>query len=324
MIRYLLAGLLLVVAAAPAAAKDYRAERFNARVVAIENGAIHVTETIVFRFEDGTFTKVFRKVPTRRTDGIELVSGSMDGTAFPVGKGPGHINMRRQEGLHVEWRFPPVTRSTHTFEVTYIVRGVAVPSSAGDVLAWRALPDNHDYRIDSATIDFVLPVRAGTPVVRTRRVGSWTPDHRGTDVTITGRDIGRNGWIEVAFTLPRGTLDNAAPNWQQRQSRYQDFRNRMLIIGGGLVLAGLVLLIALRQHYDAPPSDIPVSSTFSGPPEPLPPAIAGALTTNGRTQIEHALATLFDLAARGIVQVHEGPSSWGSRAFEIVRLSQPH
>jgi hypothetical protein len=324
MIRSLLTVLLVVFAATPAAAKDYRAERFTARIVAIENGGIRVTETIVFRFEDGTFTKVFRKVPTRRTDGIEFVSASMDGHAFPLGKGPGYVNMRRQEGLHFEWRFAQIGPSTHTFEVTYIVRGVVVTSGAGDVLAWKALPDSHEYRIDEATIDFVLPARAGTPVVRTRRVGSWTPDNRGSEFTITGRDIERNGWIEVTTTLPQGTLVTSPPQWQQKQMRYRAYRNRMLIIAGGVLLAGLIVLVALRQNYDTPPSDIPVATTFSGPPESLPPALAGALAVNGRAQIEHALATLFDLGARGVIQVNEGPSSWGSRQFDIVRRGRTH
>ena len=324
MVRSLLAALLLFIAAAPATAKEYHAERFDARIVALENGALQVTETIVFRFVEGTFTKVFRRVPTRRTDGIEFVSASMDGTPFTLGKGPGQINMGRKEGLHFEWQFPSVSNSAHTFEVTYIVRGVAVPGANGDVLAWRALPENHDYRIDASTVDFVLPVAAGTPVVRTRRVGSWSPDNRGTVVTLRSRDIGRNGWIEATITLPQGTLVATPPNWQQRHARHQGYRNRLLIIGGGTLLAGLVLLVGLRQHYDSPPSDIPGSSAFSGPPESLPPAIAGAVATHGRPQIEHALATLFDLASRGVVQVNEGPSSWGSRSFEIVRRTQPH
>ncbi len=80
-------ALLIVVAAGTLDAKSYTAERFDSLIRVLPGGAIEVTETIVFTFEDGTFTYVFRELPTRRTDGIEVISARMDERDLPFGNG---------------------------------------------------------------------------------------------------------------------------------------------------------------------------------------------------------------------------------------------
>lgn len=147
--RALVTAAICLSAAAPAAAKEYYASRFDSRIDVLQGGALRVTETLVFHFTEGTFREVFRTVPTRRTDGIEFVSAAMDGRMLSLGEGPGTIRIRRKNGLRVEWRFGPVGPSTHTFELTYIARGVVYEAQGADLLEWRALPPEHDYRIGS-------------------------------------------------------------------------------------------------------------------------------------------------------------------------------
>ena len=77
--RLILAAVLWLFVVVPAAANEYRAERFDSRIEVLAGGSLRVTETIVFQFEEGTFRKVFRVIPTRRTDGVDLISASMDG-----------------------------------------------------------------------------------------------------------------------------------------------------------------------------------------------------------------------------------------------------
>ena len=76
--RVLLALLITGWLATPAVAKEYQADRFDVRIEVLPGGHLHVTETIVFRFVEGTFREVFRTVPTRRTDGIEFVPGRVE------------------------------------------------------------------------------------------------------------------------------------------------------------------------------------------------------------------------------------------------------
>ena len=86
----ILAGIIAAVitaAAIPAiAAKSYRAERFHARILVEPGGTILVTETARFEFGPDSFTYVYRDLPTRKTDGITILSATMDGVPMERGK----------------------------------------------------------------------------------------------------------------------------------------------------------------------------------------------------------------------------------------------
>ena len=323
----LVALVLLLVPAAPASADDYRAERFDARIEVLQGGHLRVTETIVFRFEDGTFTKVFRVIPTRRTDGVDFISASMDGVDFPVGTGPGRVSVRRKDGLRVEWLFPTKQGTSHTFVLTYLARAVARPDAHHDsayVIEWRALPNEHKYKIDASTVDIVLPADAiGAPVVQVRRVETWHMTTRYHAFTISARDIGRNGWIEFSVPMGGGWLPTEPPEWQQRRARFDSYRNPALVAAGVVLAAAIIVLFGIRQSYDAPPPEGSAPTTFSGPPDPLPPGLAGALASNGTPKAEHAFAALFALAQRGVIAVREEPATWGVRSFALTRNAGP-
>ena len=318
--RLILAAVLWLFVVVPAAANEYRAERFDSRIEVLAGGSLRVTETIVFRFEEGTFRKVFRVIPTRRTDGVDFVSASMDGVDFPVGSSTGQVRVRRNDGLRVEWHFPPTSGTTHTFVMSYVARGVATTDERADVVAWRALPSEHPYRIDSSTIEILLPAAAiEPPGVRVRRVGAWDTGSQPSGLAVTARDIGKNGWLEVSVPLAKGTLVTASPEWQQRRVLYDSYRNPALLAGAVVLFGAVVLLFGLRQGYDAPPPDVAAPTVFDGPPDSLPPALAGAVGANGTPKNEHAFATLFALAQRGVITVEEESGVWGTRAFRLTR-----
>lgn len=322
--RILLAALICLAGASPVLAKEYRASRFDARIEVLNGGDLRVTETIVFEFTEGTFREVFRTIPTTRTDGVEFVSASMDGMVLPPGEGPGQVRVRRKNGLRVEWHFAPVSPSTHTFELTYIARGVVRQTDAADLLEWRALPREHDYRIAASTVEIVAPV-APLPTgwrIETRRVdGGAEASKDETSVIVRAADIRRNGSFVIAVPFPENSVLDGPPTWQSRQAAQLERMPVWVTIAAGALLAGLVLIFALRQNYDAPPARLGVKWASMIPPDPLPPAIAGALTSNGQPQLEHAMAALFSLAERGIITIHEEPKgTFGQRNFTIARV----
>ena len=80
-----------------------------------------------------------------------------------------------------------------------------------------------------------------------------------------------------------------------------------------------MLLFALRQNYDPPPREAGVRWDSMIPPDPTLPAVAGALAANGQPQLEHAMATLFSLAERGVIAIREDPKGrFGQRDFSIT------
>lgn len=322
MTRTLLSLFLCLAAAAPAAAKEYRATRFDARIVVQPGGALEVTETVVFTFEEGTFREVFRTIPTRGTDGVDFVRASMNGVVLPVGTADGQVELRERNGLRVLWRFPPTSGTSHTFELTYLARGVVRQDGREERLEWRALPRDHNYAVDASRVEFLLPAEPlREPSIDERRIsGGVTVEGDGRIATVIANGIRTDGGFTVSIPFARGAVLDGPPAWQARATAHRQ-KLPMWLTAAGLVSAGwLILLFAMRQNADRPPPERSVEWTSLIPPEPLPPAIAGALVSNGRPQLEHAMATIFALADRGIVTIREDPHrTLGQRKFVVQR-----
>jgi len=318
--RSLLATLLLVLSAVPAAAKTYFVERFDARIRVVAGGAIEVTETAIFHFQDGSFDHVFRDIPTHRTDGVDVLSAAMDGQPLPFGTGAGEVEVRRGSPIKVRWRFTPQSGTRHVFTLTYVARGVVRRDADRDVLEWIALPTKHDYRIGSSDIVLEYPsAPIGVPVVSVSHVGEHSVEPSSTRVQVNSTNVRKDGWIKARVDFASGTVIAASPLWQQRRAYADSFAPQWLIAAGVIVAAGVVLLFGLRQRYDSPPQIDIGSRAYAAPPDTLRPALAGVLASRGRVSLHHAMATLFGLADRGVVTVEEEPRRWGQRRFNVHR-----
>ncbi len=325
--RTLIASLvLLAVTAQPAAAaKRYSAERFDSRIRVLPDGGLEVTEIVVFRFEEGTFREVFRDIPKRKTDGLEIVGAEMDGRPLPFGKEPGQVDVRGGSPVKVRWRFAPRQESTHTFLLRYVVRGVVQRQAGADRLEWQPLPGKHDYRIDSSevVIEYAAALR-GDPGLDSHRVAEADITRNERSVTITARGIGRDGWIKPVLQFDEGAVTASAPAWQLRQQRAAASAPQWALGAGGVLIAGLILMFGLRQRYEAPRREAWSAAHADTPPDTLPPAMAGAIARNGSVAFEHAMATLFTLADRGDISITEEPRSWGQRHYTLHRARTTH
>ena len=323
LIVILCACLFGAVSAQPAAAKSYSADRFDSVVRVLADGSLDVTETVVFRFIDGTFKEVFREVPVRRTDGVEIVRAEIDGQTMPFGDELGTVSVKQTNGrMRVVWRFRPVERVTRTFVLNYRVRGVVRQEGDADVLVWRTTPNEHAYRIESSTARFELPVQPRrAPGVTTRKTGSHHVSASGNLVEISTEKIAANGWVDAGFRFPAGSVARVPPRWQQRAAEIDASAPKWIVAGMLVFASGLILVIFWRQAYDAPPPE-PVSSgmDFQQPPDDLNPGLSGVLAANGGAALEHAMASIFALADRGVLAIEEEPRGMlGSRNFEITR-----
>ena len=98
-----------------------------------------------------------------------------------------------------------------------------------------------------------------------RGVRTWTETHSDA-VLVTANDIGKKGWLEVWTRMPRGSVIDVTPAWQQRQLRYQEYRRPAVIAAAIVFFAGLVVLASGRttiRHRvtSRPPVDV------AGPPD---------------------------------------------------------
>jgi hypothetical protein len=308
----------------PAAAKSYSADRFDATVRVLPDGTLDVTETVVFRFEDGTFKEVFREIPARRTDGIEVVRAGMEGETLPFGTESGTVEVRQRDGrVRVVWRFRPVEQVTRTFVLNYRVKGAMRRENGADLLVWRGTPGEHGYAIAESTIRFELPVGPTTPAgVTTRKTQSFEISRTGNTVEVTATGIGENGWIDTSLQMPEGSVLAGAPAWQQRAARIDAQAGGWTAASATVVVAGLLLLVAWRQGYDRPPDSDTPRLTSPHAPDDLSAMLGGVVAANGRTALEHSMAGLFALGDRGEIEISE--KSRGILTHRDFHLTRRH
>lgn len=326
MIKKLLALIvilwLIFFTASPAmAAKTYSAEWYDITVAIQPDGSLMVTETIVFRFEGGPFTYVFRDLEFRNLDHIDQLRASMDGQPFEPGSQPGQVEIVSGQPLKVTWHFSPTSDAIHEFILSYRVIGAFQKNADADRLVWRAIPEVHDYTIAHSTITLTYPT--GITPISQELSGTYASVEAGSQVNVfTVEQIDTDEPIDVAVSLPPGSLAFPMSSWQNEQVT----QNQRTAMGMpfGLGAAGLTFFLGLvgivlagqrfrRGHgFSAQNSG---SQSVTSLPSAIPPALAGRLTGSGTT----FLGTLFDLAQRGALRIEEGPKKWGSRTFEVVR-----
>jgi hypothetical protein len=314
--------VLFAASASPAVAKSYSADRFDATVRVLPDGTLDVTETVVFQFESGTFREVFREIPVRRTDGIEVVRAGMEGEPLPFGTESGTVEVRQRNGrVRVVWRFRPVAQVTRTFDLNYRVKGAVRQESGADLLMWRGTPGEHAYAIATSTLRFELPVApSANPGVNTRNTASVDVVRSGNTVEVKAARIGKNGWIDTTLRLPAASVLATSPLWQQRAARIQAQSLNWVAGAATVVAAGLLLLIAWRQGYDRPPTLETARPPSPAVPDDLSPALGGVVAANGGPTLEHAMAALFALADRGEIEIEEKPRGlFCQRDFQITR-----
>jgi hypothetical protein len=322
-------GLLLLVclaASSPALAAgpgSYTASRFDVDAAVQSGGSLAVTETIAFEFQSGTFQKVWREIPASRTDGIDIVEARMDGRTFPRGTGPGHIVVSGTSRIRVEWQFAPAGPSAHTFELRYVARGVAYPDGNQDVVRWRLLPSEHRYRIAGSRGTIAAPVRAIAPRLEKNRVERATTTISEESIQILADGIDQNGWIVAEVHYPQGSLVTTVPNWRQREITATAVAPRWATTAIAVFVAGVLIVLASRRGYASPGFQTDPGTAFQ-PPEPLPAAMAAALAARGRTSGFQSVATLLDLADRGVLVVRELPRRLGTRQYELAQVPGKH
>src|SRR5205085_4135130 len=207
----------------------------------------------------------------------------------------------------------------------YVARGAAYREGNSDVLRWRLLPNEHRYKIAESASTIAGPVDpAAPPTVEQRRVGGVSKSQSAEAVQIVATTIAANGWVIAEIHYPAGSLIATPPAWQQRQDSASALAPRWQMGAAGIFLGAFLLVLLIRQGYDSPGFDGRERASATEPPEDMPVALASALASRGNTFAMSALATLLDLADRGILTVRELPRRFGVRHYELSQVPGKH
>ena len=294
-----IAAVITAAAIPVLAAKSYRAERFHSRIVVEPGGSILVTETVRFEFGPDSFTYVYRDLPNRKTDGLTILSATMDGVPMERGKAAGQYEVKREDNRRrIVWHFAETSSAAHVFTVTYRAAGVVWQDASRDVLAWTLLPTRHEYSIACGSGEVEYPDSVQLLGDARFSVPPQELQVEGRAVRFLRCPFERNdSWVVEMDFAPR-SVAAVAPRWQQRSIRNAESLPLFLGLGGFLLLAGVggFVLFAVQHRHVSQGS---VGSVLT-PPDSLPPALAGALISTGaQAGWTSALAAIMDLARRG-------------------------
>ncbi len=292
--------------------KVYTANRFDVAAQITSDNTLHVTETEVFHFSGGTFSFVIRELPTDNTDGINIISTSMDQQDMSQGTATGQYEVDYSNPVKITWHFLVQPKSTHTFTLTYEIKGIVQKHPQQDLIDWKPLPLQHSYPISSSTISISYPQNAS--LVQTPEVdqGSASVSTSPGQAVYHASNLGADQALELGLRFRPGLVSNE-PRWQL----FPELSIKLLpfMIPLGLLIAVFGSWIPLRYYrrYRRPsPNALQLAGLgVTTPPGDLAPAIAGVLATtdNANPGWNQVLATLFSLMDRGIIAI--APPSMG-------------
>jgi len=327
----LLAMVLLFALGAKQAEKSYGAQRFDVAAEVLPGGDLQVHESVIFNFQGGPFTFVFRELPNHSTDGITNIVASVDGRVLPQGSGPGQVEVIYDDPIRVTWHMEPTSDAAREFGLDYRMLGVVRQESNTDWLWWRPLPVEYEYAIATSQTVITYPAEWSLAAQPSVQEGQATIAAEPGRVVVTGSTLGPNESLAISIPFQSGAVLSEPPAWQVTQeaaanakAEQQARQNGLAWIWfalGGLVLVGsTALLYVIVAPYRRPAGND--KGKIYAPPGDLAPAMAGALRGNSAgVTWEQALATLFDLASRGHVVIEQLPKQrWRGHDFLIRRL----
>jgi uncharacterized membrane protein YgcG len=192
-----------------------------------------------------------------------------------------------------------------------------ISSGAADTLRWYVIPPEHDYPIDQATITLNYPqgVRPLEPPALDRVFDSAPTD---TGFRLTTTAVAANEGVILTAKFPAKSLATTAPQWQVREQKTAAAVAQTLPVGllsglAALLLGGLGLFFYIRSNQRE--LNLPERTLLPEPPADLSPAVAGKLTGASN----NFMGILFDLAQRGLFEVHKEKGFLGAKNYILER-----
>lgn len=320
------------------------------------DGTVHVVETQVVQF-NGRFGQGFADIPLGQVEDIRNVAVSIgngaDATPQPAtrvsafSEEPGTFAYSTRSGeLQLDYGFQPTSRGASTADNTRIV--VLEYDLIGAIRVYENLdPANQQFRwiaISSEVTD-VAPIRHSTVTVTLPEQVDPAqtvarPDGVDTDgqtFTWTRSNLRSGDQFEINLQFPPITAATK-PAWQDRfdqareTAQHQEQQSALagtLFLGTGLLLlvGGSLLLAGIWYTRGRDPEVGLVADIVPEPPDDLRPGAAGTLIDEV-TDYHDVIATVFDLARRGIIRMDEkqteGFMGFGKQTrFSVTLLKRP-
>ena len=312
-------------------------EHIDVNMVLNRDTSLDVVETQRVQL-NGDWNGLYRYYSLYGCDGIEITGVSENDTVYKEGtislKG-GYIVQHEKGRINVKWRSrnvkdPPYNNTETTFQIRYRIRGAIGQYWRRDVLYWKPLMRDCEYRIKAASVTLNLPEEVEPERVEvvfyTRAPeAKWQINQQDRrSVHFSAMEIGRKDKFEIKVSLPKGMVEQ----YSSLTYTYA-FHIKPWVFPVGAVATVLVLLIIWskigrdpvpepQQVYDIDVLDIM-------------PGLAGLLIDES-FDVQDITATIMDLARRGYIHIdeikeeQEHKSRWFQEPsryeFELVKVPE--
>ena len=311
-------------------------ESYETRFDIQKNGDFLVAEDQVVVFGPRTAQRGFREIPLDRADQITGVQVSEPGRQYRQGSSPDvpytfRVQKTDQNTLRIDWYFPPTSNASRHFIVSYRVVGGIRYYSGGDQLYWMAIYADRPYPVDVARAIVTFPQDLTADQVKTasypERLGAPGALVDPRTVRFEASNVPAGTGLEIRVQFPHGIVTGQPPSWQAAEDRVQWYNDNVrplldLFLGAlaiFLLVVGVLWVFVTWLSHGRDPSVGEVPDKLSEPPSDLPPGVAGTLVDE-RADVQDVIATVVDLARRGVLRIVEENRPRGRRSGEDFRV----
>ncbi|MCD6351164.1 MAG: DUF2207 domain-containing protein, partial [Armatimonadetes bacterium] len=322
-------GLFVLVSTA--AARELYWERVDVKIEILPSGDLDVTEVQEYVF-DGAWNGGFRDLYLSGCDGyrdIKVFEGDQEYRFGSVAEKGGFIIERHGRTLRVKWRSrnvddPPYENQHVTFTLRYKAIGAVDYKGAKDELYWKPIFPDRDSAIKHATVTVVLPAAFQPGEIDKEIFGYQLPEEPASSEptniwTFSAEDVDPGDDLEFRISWPAGAIHRSLLHQIRRI-----FNERLFIpLWLFSVIAALVLMIITWARGGAEPDMGHIADYLPEPPSDLKPAEVGCLMSQGSAGIREVLATILDLARRGVIKMRKYGKAKDDIEFVLERTDEP-
>jgi uncharacterized membrane protein YgcG len=314
---------------AASAATDITWNQYDVDITINEDGTFHVVESQIVQFT-GSYGSGFASIPLGRVESIDNVAVEVGNTRNSLteaeyvrpsqfdGDNGTYTSYEQDGNLEIEYGFERTEyygTSTRYINLSYDVTGGlrSYPNlePPNQQLWWIAISDEVTAiaPIENSTVTVTLPETvAPENLILDPEDGTVS----GNTITWEKLNLGEGDDFEVRAQFPVITTAGV-PDWQQQDDQMRQEReeaeDRRALAGTFLFAAGLLLLVVggiaiagIWYTFGRDPHVGLVAEYLTEPPDDLGPGAAGALIDE-YTQVRDIVATMVDLANRGVIEL---------------------
>ena len=312
MLLALLGILALTLAVAPAHAetKSLIWTRLDTEIVVQPNGDLKITETNVIDFTRGTFYWGFRDIELSRLTEVRNITVTENGQPLET-----EITTT-DDAVRIKYYFlTPARSEQRTFVLNYTVVGATRYYDEGDQVYWAAVyAERAGFAVQNARVTVRLPEGA---TATNAEVYGVRADLRGLGESVVVAEalaaIPSGEQMEIRVQFPHGIITGQPAPWQQAYDERRRFEETekprydfFTLLAALVIFFGGPALAAVLYYTRGRDSSVGLVAQYLTEPPDIPPGVAGTLIDE-TADVQDVVATLVDLARRGVLKIKEQP-----------------